>query len=276
MARKKPGDALKAKQKKQKIFVGIGLVALLGAGAYEVPMIMGGGGAAPPPPAATTAAPVTAAPQATPTSLAPPTPGSTQTPVTSAGIGQLVDTDLAPQATQTSLVGFSLFRSKDPFVQQISPTATDPATISGSAADPSTGAAGATPASGDGSASGGAATGGDASSGNGSVPSTGAPGSFVPQAGSGSTGSSGATQTGETVTVSVNGKQEAVGKGGTFPQSTPTFRLVSFGKGTAEIGIVGGSYAAGNRTVTLKQGVPLTLVNTLDDTRYRIVLVRTP
>lgn len=289
MARKKPGDALKAKEKKQKIFVAIGLVALLGAGAYEVPMIMGGGEAAAPPPAATTAAPVTAAPQATPAtgtpaSLAPPTPGATPTPVTSAGIGQLVDTDLVPQATQTSLIGFSLFRSKDPFVQQIAQAATDPATISGSAADPNTGAAVATPASGDGSASGGAATGSDASSGSGSSSGTGSgstsgtPGSFVPTTGSGSAGSSasGATQTGETVMVSVNGKQEAVGKGGTFPQSAPTFRVVGFGKGTAEIGIVGGSYAAGNQTVTLKQGVPLTLVNTLDDTRYRIVLVRTP
>ena len=78
----------------------------------------------------------------------------------------------------------------------------------------------------------------------------------------------------ETVTISVNGREEPVGKGGTFPHSAPTFRLVSFGKGTAEIGIVGGSYATGGETVTLKRGEPLTLVNTTDDTRYRIVLVR--
>ena len=87
---------------------------------------------------------------------------------------------------------------------------------------------------------------------------------------------SGREATVETVTISVNGRDESLAKGGTFPHSAPTFRLVSFGKGTAEIGIVGGSYASGGETVTLKQGEPLTLVNTTDETRYRIVLVRTP
>jgi hypothetical protein len=255
MAVKKPADALKAKQRKQKIFVAIGGVALLAAAAFEVPMLMkGSGGTAPPPPAETTAA--SSGTTGTPTSLAPPTPGAAgTTPV--AGVGQLVDTDVPPQPSQSRLVGFSLFPSRDPFVQQVSPVA-------------QTADSGSSPSSS--SSSGDAAT-SKADKPVADVP----PGESVVRSASPSGGSSGSGEaTVQTVTISVNGKQEAVGKGGTFPRSAPTFRLVSFGNGTAEIGIVGGSYASGGNTITLKQGKPLTLVNTTDDTRYRIVLVRTP
>jgi hypothetical protein len=259
MAVKKPADALKAKQRKQKIFVVVGFVALIGAAVYEVPMLMkGSGSAAPPPPAETSTVPGTTG--GTPTSLAPPTPGSsTAAPV--AGVGQLVDTDVPPQPTQSRLVGFSLFPSKDPFVQQVSPVSQT---------------AGGSSGSGSGAGSGSGSSGGAASKADKPAADVPSGESVVPPtSGPGSSGSSGET-TVQTVTISVNGKQEAVGKGGTFPRSAPSFRLVSFGDGTAEIGIVGGSYASGGETVTLKQGVPLTLVNTTDDTRYRIVLVRTP
>lgn len=257
MAVKKPADALKAKQRKQKIFVAVGAVALLGAAAYEVPMLTkGSGSAAPPPPAETSTVP--AGTSGTPTSLAPPTPGTaTSAPV--AGVGQLVDTDVPPVPSQSRLVGFSLFSGKDPFVQQVSP-------VTESAAD-----------SGSGSGSGGGASGASASKADKPVADVPAGESVVPPSSGGSSGSSGpAGATAQTVTISVNGKEEAVGKGGTFPRSAPSFRLVSFASGSAEIGIVGGSYASGGETVTLKRGVPLTLVNTTDDTRYRIVLVRTP
>jgi hypothetical protein len=256
MAVKKPADVLKAKQRKQKIFVAIGAVALLGAAAYEVPMLTkGSGSAAPPPPAETSTVP--AATGGTATSLAPPTPGTpTTAPV--AGVGQLVDTDVPPQPSQSRLVGFSLFSGKDPFVQQVSPvsqTAGDSSSSSGSSGD---------------SASKADKPVADIPSGESVVPASSGDGSSR----DGSSGSAGYSV--QTVTISVNGKQEAVGKGGTFPRSAPSFRLVSFASGSAEIGIVGGSYASGGQTVTLKRGVPLTLVNTTDDTRYRIVLVRTP
>ncbi len=270
MARKKKADLLKAKQRKQKIFVAIGGVALLAAAAFEVPMIMGGGGeAAPPPPPAETST-VTPGATSAPTSFAPPTPGATGA-APAAGIGQLVDTDLPALPTQTRLVGFSLFESKDPFVQQISASGGSTDSDAEGATATTTGSQpGVEPGAEPGKSSGADVPG-----------STAAPGSgddgVVPPSGT-STGVTGGTAPApaKTVTLTVNGKQERVGVGGTFPQGSPTFRLVSCGKGTAEIGVVGGTYAAGGQTVTLKQGVPLTLVNTTDDTRYRLVLVKTP
>src|SRR3954471_1431700 len=272
MALKRPGDALKAKQRKQKIFIAIGAAALLGVGVFEYPMVMklmgGGGEAAPPPPPAQTAAAPTAA-SGTPTSFAPPTPGAAgAAPV--AAVGELVESDLPPAATQTRLVGFNLFPSKDPFVQQVSPVTQTAETGPGSTSHAAARSAGGAPSTADKPAA-------DVPS----ADSVGASGkSIVPASPSDGSSSAAPTSAGDapvdTVTISVNGREEPVGKGGTFPHSAPTFRLVSFGKGTAEIGIVGGSYATGGGTVTLKRGEPLTLVNTTDDTRYRIVLVRTP
>lgn len=266
MSRKKQADALKAKQRKQKIFVAIGGVALLAAAAFEVPMLMKGSGGssepATPPPAAVASPPADGGT----TSLAPPTPG-TNTAAPAAGVGQLVDTDVPPQPSQDRLVAFTLFPSKDPFVPQV--TAAGAAGTSGTSS--TSAASGASS-----SKAGGSSSDGDGS--HADVPADAASrgeasGAVVPPT---STGSSGTTDTVQTVTISVNGKSEAVGRGGTFPASSPTFRLVSIGKGTAEIGIVGGSYATGGETVTLRRGVPLTLVNTSDETRYRIVLLKSP
>jgi len=41
---------------------------------------------------------------------------------------------------------------------------------------------------------------------------------------------------------------------------------------TAKVAIVGGSYANGAPTVTLTENKPLTLMNTADGTRYRLIL----
>ena len=62
---------------------------------------------------------------------------------------------------------------------------------------------------------------------------------------------------------------------GSFPSSDPVFRLVSVGAKSAKVAIDGGSYASGDPTITLVQGKPVTLVNTADGTRYRVVLVGT-
>jgi hypothetical protein len=73
--------------------------------------------------------------------------------------------------------------------------------------------------------------------------------------------------------ISVNGNTESVAVGGQFPASSPTFVLVSLTKGSAKIGIAGGSLEGSKQTVTLKKSVPLTLMNTADGTRYVLRLV---
>jgi hypothetical protein len=76
-------------------------------------------------------------------------------------------------------------------------------------------------------------------------------------------------------TISVNGVKEGVNVKVDFPAAAPLFRLVSLTKRTAKISVAGGSLANGAPTLTLRRGKPLTLMNTADGTRYRLVLVST-
>ena len=76
-------------------------------------------------------------------------------------------------------------------------------------------------------------------------------------------------------TISVNGVKEGVNVTVDFPAATPVFHLVSLTKKTAKISVAGGSLANGAPTLTLRRGKALTLVNTADGTRYRLVLVST-
>jgi hypothetical protein len=78
------------------------------------------------------------------------------------------------------------------------------------------------------------------------------------------------------VAIAVNGLTSRVGVAGTFPAGSPVFRLVSYQSGTAQIGIVGGSYAAGGSTLTLQVGHPVTLQNTTDGKQYKLELLKTP
>ena len=150
---------------------------------------------------------------------------------------QLVDSDPAPAAADGQLVTFDRFHSKDPFVPQISDT---PAGQTPSVpADP------------------GAKT--DSPEGQALQP----PPQPAP-----------AQAPAKTATISVNGVEQRVNVGGTFPEGDPIFRLVSLRGGTAKIGIVGGSYASGSQTITLKRGgKPVTLMNTADGTTYVLRLV---
>jgi hypothetical protein len=75
--------------------------------------------------------------------------------------------------------------------------------------------------------------------------------------------------------ISVNGVKEGVNVKLDFPAEAPLFRLVSLTKKTAKISVAGGSLASGAPTLTLRRGKPLTLMNTADGTRYRLVLVAT-
>jgi hypothetical protein len=75
--------------------------------------------------------------------------------------------------------------------------------------------------------------------------------------------------------ISVNGVKEGVNVTVDFPADGPVFHLVSLTKKTAKISVAGGSLANGAPTLILHRGKPLTLMNTADGTRYRLVLVST-
>jgi hypothetical protein len=47
---------------------------------------------------------------------------------------------------------------------------------------------------------------------------------------------------------------------------------VSLTAHTAQVSIVGGSYATGAKAITLRENKPLTLMNTADGTRYILIL----
>jgi hypothetical protein len=180
----------------------------------------------------------TPTPSGTP-SLAAPTLGGAEQPATSSGAGSLASSGV-PVVQDGQLASFSLFASKDPFAQQLSD---DDVT---STASGGSGGSGGSGSSGSGSSSPGI---------SGNAP---APGSGV---------------------ISVNGTLYEVSVGTDFPQAStsdptlvPLFHLISLTAHSAKISIVGGSYANGAGAVILKENKPVTLMNTADGTRYRLVL----
>jgi hypothetical protein len=228
-------DLAKAKEKKQKIIAAVGCVILVAVLAYEVPNLMKHFNQKPPPGSVVGTTTVGGQPSGGTPSLAAPTlAGSDQsaTTTTAASADGVTSGDGAPPAQDGQLASFSRFVSKDPFAQQINGNTT--ASVS-PASTPSGGSS--TPSS---SGSSGTSTG--------TAP---APGSAV---------------------ISVNGTLMSVTVGGDFPVAQPFFHLVSLTAHTARISIVGGSYASGAATVTLHENKPLTLMNTADGTRYKIVL----
>ncbi len=75
--------------------------------------------------------------------------------------------------------------------------------------------------------------------------------------------------------VSVNGARQALEEGARFPSSDPVFVLVSEQPKAKSVvvGVVGGAYESGAKTVKLRVGKPLTLVNTATGAEYRMTLV---
>jgi hypothetical protein len=206
-------------------------------------------------PAATTSS--TAAPIAAP-SLA--GGNATAAPAAAPGGDGLTDPDAVPTPESGQLLAFGLFRSKDPFAQQLKVGAT--------------GSSGAAPTSGGGAASSGP---------------TGAKGAaaitVTPNAGGGSSSSGGKSKSSgsskpatapaaaTTAVISVNGAPESVQVGGQFPAASPVFKLVSLTRTGAKVGIAGGTLQSGAGAVTLKKNKPVTLLNTSDGTRYVLRLV---
>ena len=175
------------------------------------------------------------------TAPAPATPGLPLPTPAGAGNATLVDTDVAPTPEDGQLVSFGRFVSKDPFAQQL----------------------GAAAASG----------GGDGGGGGAPRKPVKAPEPELEPAPS--TAPKTPAHAPTSARISVDGSAEAVAVGAAFPSGDPVFKLVSLAKRSARIAIQGGSYASGAATLTLKRGEPVTLVNTADGTRYRVVLVAT-
>lgn len=235
----KKAESLKAKQKRQKIIAAVLGVVMLAVVAFEYPSVMKHLNQKPP---VSTAATSTT-PAGTP-SLAAPTLGGSEQPAAAAsgGSGSLTSGDVPPPASDGQLASFSRFASKDPFAQQLS----DDATATGGGG-PTSSSGGSSPGFG----------GGASGSGSSGVQSPG-PGSAV---------------------ISVNGTLMSVAVGTDFPQPTssnpsaqPLFHLISLTARSAKISIVGGSYSNGAAAATLYVNKPVTLMNTADGTKYRLVL----
>jgi hypothetical protein len=258
-AKKKRVDPVKQREKRVKIAAIVGVVLFVLAAAYEVPPMLKIMNQKPP-----VGTKYDPGPSRTAGGLPNVALGSTgSTSLPSASSGQLVDTDVPPPSGAGQLVSFSVFQTKNPFTPQVStaqpppntggPTTTTPTTANKPGADVPANGATATPTT----PPGGSAV----------PPTQGPPGTAT-------TTTTAAPQ--PIVSLAVNGVVSHVASGGTFPTGAPVFRLVSWTKGSAQIAIVGGSYAAGTGTLTLHVGSAVTLENQTDGKQYKLELLSTP
>jgi hypothetical protein len=225
---------------------------MLAVAAYEIPSMLKVMNKKPPPGTTFDPGPSSVVPG----SGLPNVASAAATTQTKAPSGQLVDTDVPPASGEGQLVTFEVFQTKNPFVPQVKSGGPTPPDISGPL---------------------GTDTGANA-------PTTTTPTSTTPNTAAPSAGGTGTTPTSTTpivppvpaVTLMVNGVTSHVAVDGTFPTGTPVFRLISYQSGTAQIGIVGGSYAQGGATLTLQVGQPVTLQNTTDGKQYKLELLKTP
>jgi hypothetical protein len=236
MARKTV-DPLKAKQKKQKILAAVLGVLFVGLLAFQGPRVW----KQLHPPATVQRASyetATTTTSSTPSLAAPSLSSGSQAPATSGSTDPSLASSTTPTLADGTLTSFSRFASKDPFAQQISDE--KPSSSSSSSG-------GSAKSSGDGKKS----------------PSN----------------SGGTAPTPGTAVISVNGTLYTVAVGSNFPEASatdpsvvPLFHLVSVTAHSAKISIAGGSYSSGAATVTLLENKPVTLMNTADGTRYRLIL----
>ena len=172
----------------------------------------------------------------------------------------LATAEAAPEPSDGQLDALGRFDTKDPFVQQVSAdvasagaesagalaSAPSPQTTPSRAPVPSRLSVVSAPK---------AAPSAGTSAGQ---PSAAAPSSAAATAGS--------------AVIAINGVEHTVTLKSEFPQDDPTFRLVAVTSTSAKIGIAGGTLANGAGTVTLRLGKTLTLMNTVDGTRYGLQL----
>ena len=243
--------------RRQKIFIAIGAVLLLAILGYELPKLLGGKGDKNAIPGLTIVSPGAGV-----VGVPPPVPA-----------GKLPPTDRVVVVRDSGqLISFGLFKSKDPFVQQLS-TTEEPTGVPAPPPPPPPTKTTATPTSTTPQEPGVGVT--PVVTTPSSTPGT----SGVPVAPGltptpGTTGPTTPPPVPTEALISTNGLCERVSVNGTFPTSENIFRLVSIAKDgkSVQIGIVGGSFDSGQPTATLKLGGKLTLVNTADGTRYVIQL----
>lgn len=261
--KKQRADAAKQREKRTKIAAVVGVVLLLAVGAYEIPQMLAVMNKKPPPGSTIDNGPSSVLPNVAGGAVASPAAPS----------GQLVNTDVPPTSGEGQLVSFSVFETKNPFTPQVSNAQAPP--DSGATSTPSTAnKSGADVPAGTTTTPGGTTTTPTATTPGGTVvpPSQTPPSMTTPT----STTPTSTTPVQPTVAISVNGTVSRVSTQGTFPTGAPVFRLVSWSKGVARIGIVGGSYATGDPTLELHIGTAVTLENQTDGKRYRIELLSTP
>lgn len=258
--KKQRADAAKKKEKRTKIIAIVGFLLLAAVAAYEVPSMMKVMNKKPPPstydPGPSTVAgglPNVAAP--------------------AGGSSQLASAS-APAATEGQLVSFDVFQSKNPFAPQVSARADASTTETG---------AGATTAE---------RPGADTPSSRAATPATTTPtvttpapaptptpptppAPAVPATTTPVTTTTAAPPPAKGVSLKVNGVVSHVATNDTFPAGAPVFRLVGWTKTTAEISIVGGSYATGAPTLKLTLARPVTLENQTNGKRYTVELLST-
>ena len=256
--KKRMEDIRVAKDKKMKK-VAIGLsVVFVAVLAYEVlPHVMhsGGSAAAAPAvaPAATTpttapSAPTTATSTATPATTPPGTAAAAVTPTATSA--KLTNSDQNPNVGKAQLYSFSQFSGRDPFAQQI---------IDATAGQPD--------AAGHDAQGNPTQTGSSTTSSTSSTAATGTTAAVTHHRPTRTLAVTGAAR------IAVNGRVQVVRVGASFPSANPLFRLVSVTNGVAKIGIATGSYSSGAKSVSLRAGRSLTLVDTADGIRYQIRLV---
>jgi hypothetical protein len=262
-AKSRKANDLKAKEAKQKKILGVGLVLLVLLMFVQLPKLMHRGGnvaAAPPIPAPVATSAAGAVPATAPTTLAPPevaSAGSTAaTPADSSG---LADTDVSPTAATGQLVQFDLFDSKDPFVQQVTDLAAEAAAVGSSS--PATATPAPVKSAADAASAASAPTASAAAIGGftSASPATGPSAPAVPM-----------TLVGR---LTVNGAPETVVAKAVFPAAAPTFQVDSISASALTISILGGSYQDGAAALKLAKGHVVTLMNTADGTRYRLVFL---
>lgn len=273
MARPNPEAQRKAKEKKQKIILAVGGVIFLALLGLQGPKTLAKMNQKPPPLPGQVLPPTGLPPgQTTPSLAAPSLAGGNATPAVAGGGGgganpaagdgpasKLAVFEISPDPVQGQLRTFSRFASKDPFQQQLQVDA------SGNQITPTASPSGAP-------SSPGGLLGGSGPSGGG-----GGGGATTPGGSSGGTSGGGSSPPATSVSavkISVNdGTATTVSVGSDFPADNPLFHLLAATTAAAKVTIAGGAYADGRTAVTLRVGKPVTLQNTADGTRYKLVLV---
>ncbi len=241
------------KAQRQKKILAVSSVILLAVVGFQLTRVLGGGKDSAAPAVLSTAPSLPASPLAAPLAAVP---------------AKLPNTDrIVIQHDSDQLLSFGLFKSKDPFVQQLSsrspalPSSPVRKTVTTIPAPkpPNPTGVGLTPAT-------------TTTTTTSTVPT---PVNPVPPAPTTPSTTPAAPTTAPTsVLISTNGVCQTVAVNGTFPASEDIFRVVSIAEDgkSIKIGVVGGAYDSGQVTATLKLGEKLTLVNTADGTRYVIAL----